>query len=126
MKKKTELKLIQCFSNEQKDYILFEKRFPKSDRQYLYFQNQDQNIRSLLFGKHLKKHILEIWEDPNRDCIECNLGTQIMGGVSFDKGDLIENGLSIKKANSLISSLKTKIKNNNNCPLFEQIHIYSF
>jgi hypothetical protein len=48
-------------------------------------------------------------KDPSVDCLECQLGTHIMGGVSFEEQEIVENNMSIEECNEILTELKKEL-----------------
>ena len=93
------------FKHHNQEYVLF--TLNKSPHDYIFFQNEAKNVRSIFFGKNFAKRIPLLIQDPNNECIECSLGLDISGGISIDGKDQVEFGISVEEANSSIDGLKT-------------------
>ena len=97
-------KIILHFSHSNQQYILFSL---KSDTEtYLYLKNEKENIISLLYGDKIYPKIQSLLKENSTNCIECELGTLIKGGVSYDDPDLVEFNLSKSKANKILEEIK--------------------
>ena len=96
-------KIILYFRHNNRQYILFSL---KSDTDtYLYIKNEKENLISLLFGKEIIPKIQSLLNENSTKCIECELGTLIKGGVSYDEPNLVEFNLSKSKANQILEDL---------------------
>ncbi|MHA1248634.1 MAG: hypothetical protein ACTSRP_01450 [Candidatus Helarchaeota archaeon] len=109
---KKEIEIYSIFKHSNKNYILFSI---KGDiREYLYINSNELGLRSLLFGKDLKSFINSNFNNPCITCIECHLGNRIKGGVSLDKGEIVESNLSISECNEILKYLKKVLKDRSN------------
>lgn len=88
-------------------YIIFSLR--NDDRIFLYYINRKRPVKGLFYGKGFLGDIPQLLADPSVDCLECKLGTQIMGGVSFDEGEIIENNMTLKECNEILTELKKEL-----------------
>ena len=93
------------FKHHNQDYVLFTVK--KSPFDYIFFQNEAKNVRSMFFGHHFAEKIPRLIQDPKNECIECSLGLDINGGISIDGKDQVEFGISVEEANHIIDCLKT-------------------
>ena len=98
------LSIINEFTFHSTYYFLFIS--DKNDFSYLYINNIKNGMKSILYGDNFEQSISRLRQDPDINCIECNLVDNIIGGISFDNGVLAEFGLKKEKANKLISQLK--------------------
>lgn len=106
--KKTEIKRIHyIFTHNNKSYILFD--IHDSHYNYLYFFNPENQNRSLLYGKDLVLSISKYSRDPSIKCLECYLGSHILGAVSLDNGDIAQSNLSLEEANRILEKLKEMV-----------------
>ena len=97
-------KIILHFRHNNRQYILFSL---KSDTNtYLYLKHEKENIISLLYGDKIYPKIQFLLNENSTKCIECELGTLIKGGVSYDEPDLVEFNLSKSKANHILEEIK--------------------
>ncbi len=96
------------FSKNTTSYVHFS--LEKENLDYLCMNNPQEDRYALFFGTHFRKLITEYRQDPSIQCIECELGTNIIGGVSWDTGDLVEFNLSKTQANNILSVLKENPK----------------
>jgi len=97
-------KIILCFKHNNRQYILFSL---KSDTNtYLYLKHEKENIISLIYGKEIYPKIQLLLNENSTNCIECELGTLINGGISYDEPDLVEFDLSKSKANQILEHIK--------------------
>ncbi len=104
--------IYKTFQFSGKNYVLFSTTH--SDFIYLYFSEINSQNSSLLYGKSsLLSLVLKYVKTKTSDCIECKLGSEIKGAISLDGEDLINSNISIKEANMILKSLKSKIKKNN-------------
>ena len=95
------------FTLKLRKYIIFSLK--NDDRIFLYFIHRKRPIKGLLYGRNFLGDIPKILEDPSVDCLECNLASQITGGVSFEDGDIIENNMSIEECNEILTELKKEL-----------------
>ena len=95
-------KIILHFKHNNRQYIIFS--LISDLRTYIYFKNEEENIISLLYGDKIYPKIQTLLNESSTKCIECELGTLIEGGVSYDEPDLVEFNLStaILKSSSII------------------------
>ncbi len=97
-------KIILHFRHNNRQYILFSL---KSDTNtYLYLKHEKENIISLLYGDKIYPKIQSLLNENSTKCIECELGTLIEGGVSYDDSDLVEFNLSKSKANHILDDIR--------------------
>lgn len=96
------------FTHNNKSYVLFD--IERSNHNYLYFFNPKNQNRSLLFGEDLNFLIPKYLRNSSIDCLECSLGSQILGAVSLDNGDIAQSNLSLEEANKILENLRYKIK----------------
>jgi hypothetical protein len=96
------------FKHNGKHYILFNT--VNSSYNFLYFFNPKNENRSLLYGENLSLVLSKVLTNPSVACLECHLGSQIIGAVSLDEGDIIQNNLSLEEANMLLKNLKQKVR----------------
>ena len=103
--KKSDIKeIIMNFRHNNRLYILFSLN---SDTEtYLYLKNDKENIISLLYGKEMYPKIQSLLNENSTNCIECDLGTVIEGGISYDNPNLVEFNLSKSKANQILEDIK--------------------
>ncbi len=98
-------KIILHFRHNNRQYILFSL---KSDTNtYLYLKCEKEDIISLLYGNKIYPKIQSLLNENSTKCIECELGTLIEGGVSYDDSDLVEFNLSKSKANQILEDIKS-------------------
>lgn len=95
------------FKHANKFYIIFD--INNSDDTYLYFFNPKNDNRSLLYGKDLHLLIEKYLTNPKIKCLECALGINLYGAVSYDEGEVIESNLTIVKANKILNKLNERI-----------------
>ena len=88
-------------------YIIFSLK--NDDRIFLYFIHRKRQIKGLLYGHDFLGKIPGLLKDPSIDCLECELGSQIMGGVSFEDQEIIENNMSIEECNEILTELKKEL-----------------
>lgn len=88
-------------------YIVFSLK--NDNRLFLYFIHRKLPIKGLLYGHGFLGEINRLLEDPSTDCLECNLGSHIMGGISFDHDEIIENNMSIEECNLILTELKKEL-----------------
>jgi len=97
-------KIILLFNHSNRQYILFSLL---SDAEtFLYLKNEKETIISLLYGKEIYPKILSLLKENSTNCIECELGMLIEGGVSYDRPDFVEFNLSKSRANQILEDLK--------------------
>jgi len=96
--------VIMNFKHNNRQYILFSLK--SNTETYLYLKNEKENIVSLLYGKEIHPKIQSLLNENTTNCIECELGTLIEGGISYDKPDLVEFDLSKSKANQILEDIK--------------------
>ncbi|MFW9988686.1 MAG: hypothetical protein ACFFC3_08530 [Candidatus Odinarchaeota archaeon] len=106
-------KIYSIFTRNQCKYIIFSVN--NSSDEFIYIKHLNNDVKSLLFGKNLLNSISNIQDDNSIECIECSLGSQILGGISYDKGDLITNNFSLEESNQILSELIKEIKNVSIC-----------
>ena len=97
-------KIILHFRHNNRQYILFS--LMSDTNTYLYLKNEKENIISLLYGDKIYPKIQSLLNEKSTKCIECELGTLIEGGVSYDDSDLVEFNLSKSKANQILEDIK--------------------
>ena len=97
-------KIILHFRHNNRQYILFS--LISDAKTYLYLKNEKENIISLLYGDNIYPKIQSLLKENSTNCIECELGTLIEGGVSYDNSDLVEFNLSKAKANKILEDIK--------------------
>ncbi|UYP45625.1 hypothetical protein NEF87_001910 [Candidatus Lokiarchaeum ossiferum] len=66
----------------------------------------DKTIQALFFGDNFQEKIPQIMKTPDENCIECNLGRNIIGGISKDGNDQVDFGLQPEDANQILHLLK--------------------
>lgn len=98
------------FSLKLRKYILFSLK--DEDRVFLYFFHTKQPVKGLLYGYNLLNEIPRLLEDPSIECLECNLASQIIGGISFDNNEIVESNISIEECNIILAELKKELKIN--------------
>ncbi|MFX0070318.1 MAG: hypothetical protein ACFFAO_04430 [Candidatus Hermodarchaeota archaeon] len=104
-------KIYLNFSHNNKSYILF--RINQSQFDFLYFIDNQKKNKSLLFGLDFLKLIQNYSNNnPKVECIECNLGINVKGGVSLDGNDQVEFNFTIHRCNEILAQLKKKLKVN--------------
>lgn len=101
--------IVITFEKSDKIYILF--KIKDDQNEYLYISSKKADNRSLLFGENLESFILLNKDNPKIECIECQLGNNIQGGVSLDGRDIVESNLNVSKANTILMKLKSVLKN---------------
>jgi len=101
-------KIHSIFTHNNKSYVLFD--IESSNHNYLYIFNPKNQNRSLLCGEDLNFLIPKYLKNSSIDCLECSLGSQILGAVSLDNGDIAQSYLSLEEANKILKDLKHKIK----------------
>ncbi|MHA1474599.1 MAG: hypothetical protein ACTSQ5_05385 [Promethearchaeota archaeon] len=97
-------KIILHFKLSNRQYILFS--LISDTETYLYLKNEKETIISLLYGKEIYPKIQSLLKENSTNCIECELGMLIEGGVSYDSPDFVEFNLSKSRANQIIEDLK--------------------
>ncbi len=97
-------KIILHFRHNNRQYILFSLK--SNPDTYLYLKHEKENIIALLYGKDIFPKIQSLLKENSANCIECELGTLIKGGVSYDEPDLVEFNLSKSKANHILEDIK--------------------
>jgi hypothetical protein len=99
-------KIYATFNHSGKVYSLF--TIKNSNHSYLYYFNPKNKNRALLFGLDFVDKVNKLKKNPKKVCIECELGSQILGAISFDSGDFICSNISHEKANQIILQLKRR------------------
>lgn len=102
-------KIYSIFTKNQRKYIIFS--INNSDNEFIYIIHLNNDVKSLLFGKNLLNSISKIQNNESIECIECSLGSQILGGISYDKGDLVIDNFSLEESNQILSELIKELKN---------------
>lgn len=102
---------VITFEKSDKIYILF--KIKDDQNEYLYISSKKADNRSVLFGENLESFILLNKDNEKMQCLECQLGNKIQGGVSLDGSDTVESNLNVAKANSILLKLKSVLKNDN-------------
>ncbi|MBD3339481.1 MAG: hypothetical protein GF353_10250 [Candidatus Lokiarchaeota archaeon] len=74
---------------------------------------------ALLYGYNFQNRISTLLKEEDIDCIECRLGINIIGGVSFEDEDLIEFNFDVCRANQIVGELNNKLNNEEKYPLFD-------
>lgn len=97
-------KIHSVFFHQNQDYILFSLK--NSVKDFLYFQNADKTVRALFFGDNFQERIPQILKTSDTECIECNLGRNIVGGISNDSNDQVDFGIQPEEANKILDLLK--------------------
>ena len=97
-------KIILHFRHNNRQYILFS--LISDTNTYLYLKHEKENIISLLYGDKIYPKIQSLLNENSTKCIECELGTLIEGGVSYDDSDLVEFNLSKSKANHILDDIR--------------------
>ncbi|TFG23102.1 MAG: hypothetical protein EU533_03545 [Promethearchaeota archaeon] len=89
-------------------YIIFSLK--NEDRIFLYFIHRKRPTKGLLYGHGFLGEIHGLLQDPSIDCLECQLGPHIMGGVSYEEnGEIIENNMSVEECNEILTELKKEL-----------------
>ncbi len=101
-------KIILHFRHNNRQYILFS--LISDTNTYLYLKHEKENIISLLYGDKIYPKIQSLLNEYSTKCIECELGSLIEGGVSYDDSDLVEFNLSKSKANHILDDIKLNTK----------------
>ncbi|WP_457558022.1 hypothetical protein [Candidatus Harpocratesius sp.] len=99
-------KIQQIFSHNQRYYILFS--LVGISHEYLYMVHKFEPIYALFFGNSFSL-FLEKFDLTKNACFECELGTRILGGISFDQGEQVEFNLNRDFANQILIHLKEKV-----------------
>ena len=100
--------ILSIFIHQQSHYIHFSLKEKPED--FLYLISEDEEIFSLFFGNNFRTLIPSLRSDTDVNCMECDVGLNIQGGVSYDSKDLVNFNLTVDQANSIIELL-TKSKN---------------
>lgn len=108
--------IYRIFNTQSAFYIHF--GIQQSNWDYLYVHYDDNSKYSLFYGNNFDTLLQKYLEDRSIECIECQLGINILGGVSFDSGELVEFNLSIQQANKILSILKDELRNNSQSLIF--------
>ncbi|TFG05424.1 MAG: hypothetical protein EU539_09360 [Promethearchaeota archaeon] len=110
MVKNIKINKIQMeFTHHEKEYVIFTTNH--SEFCFLYFKHEKEPVRSLVYGDNFSTLISLYLNDPNVDCIECQLGTHIKGGISNDGSDQVVFNISLKECNKILKELKKKLNN---------------
>ncbi|MHA1720251.1 MAG: hypothetical protein ACTSWX_10415 [Promethearchaeota archaeon] len=97
-------KILLHFQHNNRQYILFSL---KSDMNtYLYLKHQRETLISLFYGRDIVSKVKSLLNENTTNCIECELGTLIKGGVSYDEPDLVEFNLTKSEANEILDKIK--------------------
>lgn len=96
-------KIYRKFKTSSANYIHF--KIQQSQWDYLSVQYEDHSKYSLFYGKNFDEQLQQYLQDSSTDCIECQLGTNIQGGISFDNGELVYFNFSVEKANKILQIL---------------------
>ena len=97
-------KILLHFQHNNRQYILFSL---KSDMNtYLYLKHQRETLISLFYGREIFSKVKSLLNENATTCIECELGTLIKGGVSYDEPDLVEFNLTKSEANEILDKIK--------------------
>jgi len=67
-------------------------------------------IRSLFYGEKFQILISTLLKDKETECIECELGSRILGGVSYDRDQQVINNMSLEDCNTSLARLKVELK----------------
>lgn len=94
---------LSIFTHHKTNYIHFALKEKSGD--FLYLISEDEKICSLFFGSNFRTLIPLLRSDPDVKCIECDMGLNIQGGVSYDSEDLVEFSFTTDEANSIIDLL---------------------
>ncbi|QEE15466.1 hypothetical protein DSAG12_01292 [Promethearchaeum syntrophicum] len=101
-------KIFMHFIHKNQQYLVFSL---KSDPYtYLYLKNDMENIVSLLYGEEIYPKVQSLLYENSTICIECELGTLIVGGISYDSPDLVEFNLTKSRANQILKELKKNVE----------------
>ncbi|MHA1775563.1 MAG: hypothetical protein ACTSWC_02245 [Promethearchaeota archaeon] len=103
---KSIITLIDQFSHNQRVYFLFSLKGNSHD--FLYLTHFTQPITALFFGTGFAE-FLKDFDCNASECLECELGTRILGGVSIDHDSQVEFNLSKKDANKILVALKDAV-----------------
>ncbi|MFW9939211.1 MAG: hypothetical protein ACFFD5_16330 [Candidatus Thorarchaeota archaeon] len=100
-------KIFSILYLNDRNYILFSTNYSNND--FLYYKNLESDIKALLFGENLQEVLLNILKNQKSEYIEVILDKYILGGLSYNEGELVESNLSRTSANQILSNLKSKI-----------------
>ncbi|MFX0028322.1 MAG: hypothetical protein ACFE8B_03870 [Candidatus Hermodarchaeota archaeon] len=104
------LKVKKVFSIlylDARNYVLFSPNYSKHE--FLYYKHLEKDIKALLFGENLQKILPEALKNEESKYIEILLDRFILGGLSYNNGELVESYFSKSQANQILSNLKNKI-----------------
>ena len=105
MEKQPEIERIHDrFKKHDANYIHFSIKSHEYD--FLYVLYDDHTKYSLFFGEKFRILIPDYKINPKIECLECELGMHILGGISIDTGDFVDFNLSIVQANQILKSLE--------------------
>jgi hypothetical protein len=99
-----------------KEWVLAEKKylvFEHSGETFLYYSDHQGIISGLMKGLNFEKRIEELLKEPDK-CIECSICDLISVGISVDNGEIVEFGLTVKEANTILG--KPIFPEKTNCP----------
>ena len=77
---------------------------------FLYVVQKDYSKYSIFYGTDFRSLIPKFKKDLSLDCLECKLGMNILGGVSFDDGEFVDFNLTITQANQILKEIDSSIK----------------
>jgi hypothetical protein len=100
-------KINSVFYLDDRNYVLFTTNYSKHD--FLYYKHLEKDIKALLFGENLQNALPIVLKNQKLENIELHLDKYILGGVSYNEGELVESDFSRTMANQVISTLKNKI-----------------
>ena len=104
-------KILMRFKHHNRQYVLFniacnsEISIGNPDYQFLYLIHEFKPLQALFYGTNFNQLINALLKDEITECIECDLGTRIIGGVSLDSGENVDFNLSISNANEILQIL---------------------
>jgi hypothetical protein len=100
-------KINSVFYLDDRNYVLFTTNYSRHD--FLYYKHLEKDIKALLFGENLQNALPVVLKNHKLENVELILDKYILGGVSYNEGNLIESDFSRSMANQVISNLQNKI-----------------
>ncbi|TFG30039.1 MAG: hypothetical protein EU532_01800 [Promethearchaeota archaeon] len=100
------------FTHHNRDYVVFSTNHSKFF--FLYFKHEKKPIRSLFYGDNFLTLISSYLNDSNVECIECQLGIHIKGGISVDGSDQVNFNITRQESNKILKKLKKKLRTKTN------------
>ncbi len=106
------------FIHQGKYYVIFTTTHTAYE--YLYFTYLNEKMQSIFYGENLLEQIQFMMKKSKNLCIECQLGSRILGGVSSEGEDLVEFNFTKSESNLILNELKKSLnKKNDHIMLFE-------